>query len=191
MGLGFASLSQLSTTPWWQNLASNSWSEKLFAFKMARFRDDLTASSVEAQGGTVNFGSLNSSLYTGDINYITLTEQAYWQIPILGAKVQGNEISVNTTVSSGSSSSLNPFSTSSGSTQGYPQAAIDTGTTLISLPTDVTARIYAQISGSQAVTASGYSGYYQYPCNTNVVVSRLLYPLSVSCISERYVCGGG
>jgi hypothetical protein len=114
-----------------------------------RYRDDPTAQAVESQGGFVDFGQLNSSAYTGNVNYITLTQQAYWQIV--------------------SSTSLNPFS-NGGSTTSYPQAAIDTGTTLVSVPNDVAQRIYAQVQGSAAVTAAGYAGYYQFPCSSKVVV---------------------
>jgi hypothetical protein len=131
-----------------------------------RYRDDPTAQAVESQGGFVDFGQLNSSAYTGNVNYITLTQQAYWQIPILGARVDGTDVNINTTVSS---TSLNPFS-NGGSTTSYPQAAIDTGTTLVSVPNDVAQRIYAQVQGSAAVTAAGYAGYYQFPCSSKVVV---------------------
>ncbi len=54
---------------------------------------------------------------------------------------------------------------SSGST---PQAAIDTGTTLIGVPSSTASAIYAQISGSRSLPLQGYSGYYEYQCSTSV-----------------------
>lgn len=109
-------------------------------------------------------GSLNTSHYTGDINYIDVSEAAYWQIPVEGLSIQGTTISINTTTSSSSS---NPFSSSS-STTGYPQVAVDTGTTLISVPTTTAKAVFAAIDGAQAVQQSGYEGYYEYPCSTEV-----------------------
>lgn len=120
---------------------------------MARFRNITTATAVEEQGGTVNFGALDSSLYTGDINYVTVTEQTYWRIPCLGMTVGGNSVDIAT---SGAS----------------PSAAIDTGTTLIAVPTATAQALYAALSSeAQAVTESGFQGYWQYPCDLNVEVA--------------------
>ncbi|KAL7408890.1 aspartic peptidase domain-containing protein [Mrakia frigida] len=165
MGLGFTALAQTEAAPWWVSVSS-SWTQDLFAFKLARFRGVTGASAVEENGGTVNFGTLDTSLYTGDINYITVTQQLYWQIPALGVTVDGTSIDINVTTSSQSS-----FTGSSSSTLGFPETAIDTGTTLISVPTATAASIFAAIDGSEAVTASGYSGYYQYPCSSTPSVA--------------------
>jgi cathepsin D len=134
-------------TPWWLTLAqSSSWSQPLFGFYMKRYRDVAGAQSTESDGGTATFGYLDSSLYSGDITYISLpTASEYWEIPMASMSMQGSNINMG----------------------GAVAAAIDTGTTLIGGPSDVVAAIYAAIPGSKRMTGS-YSNYYEYPCSTNV-----------------------
>jgi hypothetical protein len=84
-GFGFQSLAVSGATPWWQSLASSSaWSEPLFGVYLARYRDVPGAASTEAQGGKLTLGYLDSSLYSGDITYVSVTEQRYWNVPIAG-----------------------------------------------------------------------------------------------------------
>ncbi|WWD06960.1 hypothetical protein V865_005057 [Kwoniella europaea PYCC6329] len=153
MGLAWKSIASSGATPFWQALAaSGSWSDPEMGFYLARYRGDNSASSVESQGGELILGGTNSSKYTGSINYISIDEDDldYWRIPAQAATVQGSQVSI------GSS----------------PQAAIDTGTTLIGVPSQVAQAIYEQIPNSEALSASsGYDGYYQYPCDTTVNVT--------------------
>ncbi|OCF76939.1 endopeptidase [Kwoniella mangroviensis CBS 8886] len=147
MGLSWPALAYSKATPWWVTLAkSSSWSEPLFAFHLARYRNVAGASSVEADGGVATFGFLDSSLYSGDVTYVSVSGSAqYWQIPMASMTMQGE------TVSLGSSN----------------MAAIDTGTTLIGGPESIIEAIYANIPGSQRMTGS-YAPYFAYPCSTNV-----------------------
>ncbi|WWD00588.1 hypothetical protein V866_007523 [Kwoniella sp. B9012] len=147
MGLSWPALAYSKATPWWVTLAkSSSWSDPLFAFHLARYRNVAGASSVEADGGVATFGFLDSSLYSGDVTYVSVSGSAqYWQIPMASMTMQGE------TVSLGSSN----------------MAAIDTGTTLIGGPESIIEAIYANIPGSQRMTGS-YAPYFAYPCSTNV-----------------------
>lgn len=147
MGLGFSSLSVSRSTPWWVSLASSKWSDPLFAFYLKRYRNIASASSTEPDGGSVSFGELDSSVYTGDVTYVSIADskQAYWNIPIGGITSQGTAVGLGSSVN----------------------AAIDTGTTLIGGPSSIVAAIYAAIPGSQAMTGS-YAGYYEYPCSTKI-----------------------
>ena len=113
-------------------------------------------------------GFANTSLFTGDIDYVDMpVEGSYWILaitcmlqtlphphpkvlwtkkffkiyPPLAIIVQGNTI----TLPSGDSS----------------YAAIDTGTTLVGGPADVIAAIFAQIPGSKPGTGS-FENYYTY-----------------------------
>ncbi|OCF56098.1 endopeptidase [Kwoniella mangroviensis CBS 10435] len=162
MGLAWKSIASSEATPFWQALAaSGSWSDPEMGFYLARYRGDNFASSVESQGGELIFGGTNSSKYTGSINYISIDQSDldYWRIPAQAVTVQGSQVSI------GSS----------------PQAAIDTGTTLIGVPSQVAEAIYSQIPNSQALSASsGYDGYYQYPCDTTVNVTIQFGGLSYS-----------
>ncbi|WVW79578.1 hypothetical protein I302_101547 [Kwoniella bestiolae CBS 10118] len=153
MGLAWRSIASSKATPFWQALAaSGSWTDPEMGFYFARYRGDNFASSVETDGGEMILGGTNTSKYTGAINYISIDSDDldYWRIPAQAVTVQGNQVSIGS----------------------LPQAAIDTGTTLIGVPTQVAQAIYSQISGSSALSAaSGYDGYYQYPCSTTVNVT--------------------
>ncbi|WRT69275.1 uncharacterized protein IL334_006259 [Kwoniella shivajii] len=164
MGLAWKSIASSKATPFWQALAaSGSWTDAEMGFYLARYRGDNYATSVETEGGELVLGGTNTSKYTGSINYVSIDSDDldYWRIPVQGTTVQGSQISI--------------------SSSGSPQAAIDTGTTLIGVPTTVAQSIYSQISGSEALSASsGYDGYYQYPCDTTVNVTLQFGGLSYS-----------
>lgn len=83
MGLGFQALSVSGSTPWWASLAaSSSWSSPLFGVYLARFRDVTNAAQTEAQGGYLTLGYTDSNLFSGSINYVSVTQQRYWNVPI-------------------------------------------------------------------------------------------------------------
>ncbi|WWC72882.1 uncharacterized protein I206_106846 [Kwoniella pini CBS 10737] len=153
MGLAWKSIAASGATPFWQALAaSGSWTDSEMGFYLARYRGDNYASSVESEGGQLTLGGTNTSTYTGAINYISIDSDDldYWRIPAQAVTVQGSQVSIGNS----------------------PSAAIDTGTTLIGVPTTVAQAIYAQIPNSAALPASsGYEGYYQYPCSTTVNVT--------------------
>ncbi|KAJ7504433.1 aspartic peptidase A1 [Mycena galericulata] len=152
IGLAWQSIASSGATPFWETLASgNSWDSPVMAFQMTRFLNQSKAQDLEA-GGSFTMGFVNSSLYSGNIEYIDMptSTNSYWILPITAITVQGNSV----TVASG--------------TESY--AAIDTGTTLIGGPSDQIAEIYAQIPDSAPGTGN-YEGYYTYPCTTNVVVT--------------------
>ncbi|KAE9406293.1 acid protease [Gymnopus androsaceus JB14] len=141
IGLAFQTISSSGAKPLWETLASSSaWTDPLMAFQLTRFSNASNAKSLEP-GGTLTMGAVNTSLYTGDIDFN--------DIP--GAITsQGSSISVPTGLDA--------------------QAAIDTGTTLIGGPTDAVAEIYANIPGAEQGTGD-MEGYYLYPCSTNVAVT--------------------
>ncbi|ODN76856.1 hypothetical protein L202_05448 [Cryptococcus amylolentus CBS 6039] len=168
MGLAFKSIASSGATPCWQSLASGgSWDSAEFGVYLNRYRGDSSASEIESDGGEILFGGTDSSKYNGSFNYISIDEadEDYWRIPLEALTVQGSDVTITSSTSSGSS----------------PQCAIDTGTTLIGVPSTVAEAIYAEIDGAEALSASsGYSGYYQYPCSTTVSVSLQYGGLSYS-----------
>ncbi|KAJ7836957.1 aspartic peptidase A1 [Mycena leptocephala] len=152
LGLAWQSLASSGATPFWETLASgNSWDAPLMAFQLTRFLNQSNSQQLEA-GGSFTMGFVNSTLYTGDIEYINMptSSTSYWILPITAMTVQGNSVSVP----SGQDS----------------YAAIDTGTTLVGGPPDQIANIFAQIPNSQPGTGN-YEGYYVYPCDTSVTVT--------------------
>jgi len=152
MGLAWQSISTSGAEPFWQTLASSgAWDEPVMTFQITRF-NNISQSRTLEPGGTFTMGTLNSSLYTGDIDYVDLPENAvtYWLLSLTSLTVQGNSISL--------ASSQNSHS------------AIDTGTTLIGGPQDAIAQIYSNIPDSSPESGN-FEGYYSYPCNTNVNVT--------------------
>ncbi|KAG2367223.1 aspartic peptidase domain-containing protein [Suillus spraguei] len=65
----------------------------------------------EADGGEVIFGGINDIAYTGNITYVPVRRQAYWEVSLEKVAFGDDEVILNTT-----------------------GAAIDTGTSLIGLP---------------------------------------------------------
>jgi len=152
IGLAFQPISQSKAVPLWETLASSgAWTEPLMAFQLTRYNNGSDVHSLEP-GGTFTMGAVNTSLYTGDIDYNDIPDgdSTYWVQTITAITSQGNPISI-----SPGSSTL---------------AAIDTGTSLIGGPADAVAEIYANIPGSEAGTGD-LEGYYYYPCSTTVEVT--------------------
>jgi cathepsin D len=83
MGLGFASISALQTTPFWEALYNaNNLSEPLFSFYLERYVDQANQIST-APGGVLTLGGTNSSLYSGSIEYLDLTgPPSYWLLTV-------------------------------------------------------------------------------------------------------------
>ncbi|KAJ9091199.1 hypothetical protein QFC19_009195 [Naganishia cerealis] len=157
MGLAFETLASSGAMPFWEGLVtSNQWPMPAMGFYMARYRDDYSATQVESHGGWFSMGYLNESMFTGDVNYVSINQndRDYWRIPVQGAQIQGSTVTI--TQYNGAYA---------------PEAAIDTGTTLIGVPQSIAQNFYAKIPGARAITAAGLSGYYEYPCSTQIMLS--------------------
>lgn len=80
LGLGFASISALETTPFWQSVMNqNMLSSPVFSFYLERYVNQ--AGMNEAPGGTFTLGGTNTSLYTGNVQFIDMpsgTTASYW-----------------------------------------------------------------------------------------------------------------
>ncbi|KJA15228.1 hypothetical protein HYPSUDRAFT_48541 [Hypholoma sublateritium FD-334 SS-4] len=151
LGLGFQTIAASGASPLWETLVSGgAWDSPIMAFQLTRFLNDSSAAAEEF-GGSFSMGFANTSLYTGDIDYVSMPVQgSYWILPLSDITVQGTAVSLP----SGSGA----------------YAAIDTGTTLIGGPAQYVAAIFAQIPGSQAGTGN-FESYYTYPCDTEVNVT--------------------
>lgn len=151
LGLAWESISTSGTTPFWQALvAGGAWDEPVMSFQLTRYLGVTGASSLEP-GGTFTMGFVNSTLYTGDIEYTDLVDSgSYWLLSLTSLTAQGTSV----TIGSGS--------------EAY--AAIDTGTTLVGGPSEYIANLYAEIPDATAGTGD-YDGYYIYPCDTDVNVT--------------------
>lgn len=117
-------------------------------------------------GGTLTIGSTDTSAYTGDINWIPIGNPGYWTIPIDGMTASGSDITLTTT-----------------------DIIVDSGTTLIGMPAADVDAIYAQISAASAYSLDGQSGYYSFPCDTNINVTMTFGGVSYAIPSDSFNAG--
>ncbi|XP_053720055.1 nothepsin [Synchiropus splendidus] len=109
LGLGYPALAEILGNPVFDNMVAQKAVEKsVFSFYLSRKSIDGTPEGELLLGGT------DEALYTGPVNWIPVTTKAYWQIKLDSVAVQG----VN---------SFCPHTC---------QAIVDTGTSLITGPTN-------------------------------------------------------
>ncbi|CCL99647.1 uncharacterized protein FIBRA_01667 [Fibroporia radiculosa] len=153
MGLAFQGLSATDAVPFWQALVNNGQlSSPEMAFYLTRVIDNPNATE-NMPGGVFTLGGTNSSLYTGDVEYITLADSSaltFWLLTVQNVTIQGSPIKI--------------------STGNAATASIDTGTSLIGAPQDAVEAIYKMVPGSRAL-GGNYTGFYSFPCSTLVNVS--------------------
>ncbi|KAI9495519.1 aspartic peptidase domain-containing protein [Zychaea mexicana] len=90
------------------------------------------------KGELVSFGKPNPAHYEGELKYVPVTEKKFWQVALNGLKINGQE------------------------TLSKPiEAIIDTGTTLIILPSELAETIHATIPGATFSSMYGW----RMPCD--------------------------
>ncbi|KAI0092416.1 endopeptidase [Irpex rosettiformis] len=92
----------------------------------------------ENDGGEAVFGGVDKDAFSGKLHYVPVRRKAYWEVELEKISLGGEELEMDNT-----------------------GAAIDTGTSLIALPTDVAEMINAQIGAKK-----GWNGQYTVDCNT-------------------------
>ncbi|XP_060543203.1 pepsin A-like [Pantherophis guttatus] len=157
LGLAFPSLSASGATPVFDNMMSeNLVSQDLFSVFM---------SSDGKKGSFVMFGGIDDSYFTGNLNWVPLSAETYWQIPMDSITVNGQAIACS----------------------GGCQAIVDTGTSLLAGPPSAIASI-------QNFIGSQYSnGQYIVNCNAinklpDIVftINGIQYPLSASAYIRQF-----
>lgn len=151
MGLAFEAIASTQAPPFWQTLVStNTLTSPEMSFWLTRQNTNPSA-STEEPGGVFTLGGTNSSLFTGDIEFIDMpvSTPSFWLLGLSGVTVNGQSINV--------AKGNNALS------------AIDTGTTLIGGPSDDVAAIWAAVPGSAPSTTS--QGFYTFPCSSKINVS--------------------
>ncbi|KAH7914900.1 acid protease [Hygrophoropsis aurantiaca] len=125
MGLAFQRLTGYDSPPFFLNLITQkAVPEPVFAVKLAD------------NGSELLLGGINSDLYTGNITYVPVTEEAYWQIDIDGMSANGQQLIKNVS------------------------GIADTGTSLLTGDTTNVANFYASLNA----TSLG-NGLYSLPCD--------------------------
>ncbi|XP_017060632.1 lysosomal aspartic protease-like [Drosophila ficusphila] len=122
LGMGYEALAVDGVAPPFYNMVSQGLVDSsVFSFYLAR-------AGTSSQGGELIFGGSDSSLYSGSLTYVPISEQAYWQFAVASASVDGNSLCSNC------------------------QAIADTGTSLIVAPYDA----YNTLSEILNVDEDGY-----------------------------------
>ncbi|KIL70023.1 hypothetical protein M378DRAFT_68030 [Amanita muscaria Koide BX008] len=93
--------------------------------------------SSEADGGEAVFGGIDPSAYKGKITYVPIRRKAYWEVELAKISFGNEEVELENT-----------------------GAAIDTGTSLIALPTDMAEMLNTQIGATKS-----WNGQYQVDCS--------------------------
>jgi len=129
LGLAYDRISVNGIVPPFYNMINQKLiDEPVFAFRVG---------SSEADGGEATFGGIDKTAYTGDIHYVPVRRQAYWEVELQKVSFGDDELELEKT-----------------------GAAIDTGTSLIALPTDMAEMINTQIGAKKS-----WNGQYQVDCN--------------------------
>jgi saccharopepsin len=92
--------------------------------------------SSEDDGGEVIFGGIDHSAYSGEINYVPVRRKAYWEVELQQVYFGEDKLELEQT-----------------------GAAIDTGTSLIVVPTDIAEMLNTQIGAQKS-----WNGQYQVDC---------------------------
>lgn len=83
MGLAFQALASTEATPFWQALSNNKLLDTLeMSFWLARDLNPVSETSL-APGGVFTLGGTNSSLFSGDIEFLNLASTpSFWLLPL-------------------------------------------------------------------------------------------------------------
>jgi saccharopepsin len=93
--------------------------------------------SSEEDGGEAIFGGIDDSAYDGKLHYVPVRRKAYWEVELEKVKFGDDVLELEDT-----------------------GAAIDTGTSLIALPTDIAEMLNTQIGAKKS-----WNGQYQVDCS--------------------------
>lgn len=146
-GLGYDTISANKIVPPFYN----AWDQgKLDANKFSFYLSDVSGSNAKGQdGGVFVLGGVDESKFTGNLTDIPVRRKAYWEVALDSIKLGDQETE---TLNMG--------------------AAIDTGTSLITLPSDMAEIINAQIGAKK-----GWTGQYTIDCAARAKLPDLTFNL--------------
>ncbi|XP_061387518.1 uncharacterized protein LOC133322548 [Musca vetustissima] len=125
-GMGYKSLAEDVVVPPFYNMFTQGLVDaNMFSFLLRR-----DGSSTD--GGELILGGIDSSLYTGEITYVPVTKQGYWQFEMTSGAIKGESICDNC------------------------QAIADTGTSLIVCPSAAYETLNAEIGATYNDEQGGY-----------------------------------
>ncbi|EDV91898.1 lysosomal aspartic protease [Drosophila grimshawi] len=87
LGMGYQTISQDDVVPVFYNMVSQGLvDQSVFSFYLAR------AGTSTTDGGELIFGGSDSSLYSGDLTYVPVSQEGYWQFTMDSATADGNSL---------------------------------------------------------------------------------------------------
>ncbi|XP_011798184.1 PREDICTED: pepsin A-4-like [Colobus angolensis palliatus] len=119
LGLAYPSISSSGATPVFDNI----WNQGLVSQDLF----SVYLSADDKSGSVVIFGGIDSSYYTGSLNWVPVSVEGYWQISVDSITMNGEAIACS---------------------EGC-QAIVDTGTSLLTGPTSPIANIQSDIGASE------------------------------------------
>jgi len=129
LGLAYDTISVNHITPPFYNAIDQGLLESpVFTFRLGASEED---------GGEAVFGGIDSSHYTGKIEYVPLRRKGYWEVELESVAFGDDELELENT-----------------------GAAIDTGTSLIVMPTTIADMLNAEIGATRS-----WNGQYTVPCD--------------------------
>jgi len=138
-GMAFSTIATSGAPTFLENLiTADSIQQPQVGFYLQRAKDLTSQSRGTIGGGEMCVGCADQSKYTGQLSWNAVTAQSYWEVESDGVAVDGNVVS-------GTNMAV----------------ALDTGTTLIYVPTSVASALYSQLGGTPL---KGSSGEYTVPC---------------------------
>ncbi|GAA5879351.1 hypothetical protein JCM8547_008119 [Rhodosporidiobolus lusitaniae] len=148
IGFGFGAIAASGYAPWFERLInSGQLSEQYFGIYFVRASDVAEEQNLRStgsiDGAELCVGCVDSTKYEGEITWCPVTSEGFWA-------VESDGIALNGSIVEGTSF----------------RAVIDSGTTLIQVPSVVASRFYAQLPSS-SISLDG-SGTYTLPCNTPI-----------------------
>ncbi|KDQ09187.1 hypothetical protein BOTBODRAFT_179203 [Botryobasidium botryosum FD-172 SS1] len=158
MGLAFQSISTSNSTPVFQTLIDqDKVAEGVFSFYLAENNSE------------IYFGGVNQDKFEGEMNWVTLTLEGGWQIPLDSICVDGVPIIA-----------------------GPVDSVIDSGTALIQGSLDAVQAFYAAIPGSKNATTIDptLQGLFTVPCDSTFPEITLTFGGLVYTIEEKYFNSG-
>ncbi|XP_069907359.1 pepsin-3-like [Oryctolagus cuniculus] len=194
LGLAYPSISASDATPVFDNM----WNEGLVSQDLF----SVYLSSDDESGSLVMFGGIDSSYYTGSLNWVPVSYEGYWQITLdsySSSEEEPSGLPGITDVDSGDPSLYFPLSiTMDGETIACAdgcQAIVDTGTSLLAGPTSAISNIQSYIGASENYEGEmivSCSSMYSLP-NIVFTINGVQYPVPASAyiLEEDSVCTSG
>eukprot|EP00126_Sphaerothecum_destruens_P009879 Sdes_comp20616_c0_seq1m15684 len=150
LGLGFRQIAKNGATPPFYNMIA----QKLI--KKQLFSVWMNSKARPGHGGEIVFGGIDQSHFLGDIHWVPITKQGYWQIRLDHVRVEASGISVrpeNITFNTG-------FFSANGAI-----CIADTGTSLITGPLEEIRAIH-QLLGATITQSEGGQEMYSVDCES-------------------------